>query len=162
MTPSGALGGLSGDELRAVVRSVLRDVLPAAVADARPSTLVDAAAPPLAEVVSLRTDEELGAFVTRLAALCEDPAVRAQLRGGRRSFRLAAGGAAAGGAAPGGPAPAGSPSGTTRVERGAVTERTVARAAADGLRLVLGPRAVLTPLARDKARVLGVRIEKER
>jgi hypothetical protein len=49
-----------------------------------------------------------------------------------------------------------------RVERGAVTERTVARAAADGCRLVLGRRAVLTPLARDKARVLGVEIEKER
>ena len=36
------------------------------------------------------------------------------------------------------------------------------KAAADGARLVVGPKAVLTPLARDKARVLGVEIEKER
>ncbi len=50
----------------------------------------------------------------------------------------------------------------TRVDRGAVTERTVIKAAADGARLLLGRGAVLTPLARDKARSLGVEIEKER
>ena len=49
-----------------------------------------------------------------------------------------------------------------RVERGAVTERMVAAAARDGAALVLGPRAVLTPLARDKARALGVPVQKER
>ena len=48
------------------------------------------------------------------------------------------------------------------VEKGAVTERAVLAAAKAGERLVLGPRAVLTPLARDKARALGVRVEKER
>jgi hypothetical protein len=48
------------------------------------------------------------------------------------------------------------------VERGAVTERAVAAAAAAGARLVLGPGAVLTPLAKDKARALGVPIDKER
>ena len=31
-----------------------------------------------------------------------------------------------------------------------------------GAALVLGPRAVLTPLARDKARALGVPVQKER
>jgi hypothetical protein len=49
-----------------------------------------------------------------------------------------------------------------RVERGAVTERLVAEAAAAGSRLVLGPKAVLTPMGRDRARTLGVEIEKER
>jgi hypothetical protein len=49
-----------------------------------------------------------------------------------------------------------------RVEKGAVTERMVAAAARDGTALVLGPRAVLTPLARDKARALGVPVRKER
>jgi hypothetical protein len=49
-----------------------------------------------------------------------------------------------------------------RVEKGAVTERAVIAAAKAGHRLVLGPRAVLTPLARDKARALGVPVEKER
>ena len=47
------------------------------------------------------------------------------------------------------------------IDRGAVTERTVAAAAKAGGRLVLGPRAVLTPLAREKARALGIEIERE-
>jgi hypothetical protein len=60
-------------------------------------------------------------------------------------------------------APAGAPApGTRRVERGAVTERMVREAAAAGeRRLVLGRRAVLTPLARDRARAIGVEIVKE-
>jgi hypothetical protein len=59
-------------------------------------------------------------------------------------------------------AAAGSGSGhVQRVERGAVTERMVAAAAKAGAALVLGPRAVLTPLARDKARALGVPVQKE-
>ena len=36
-----------------------------------------------------------------------------------------------------------------------------AAAAKAGGRLVLGPRAVLTPLAREKARALGIEIERE-
>jgi hypothetical protein len=57
---------------------------------------------------------------------------------------------------------AGGSGGDHRIERGAVTERAVQAAASAGVRLVLGPRAVLTPLARDRARALGVPIEKER
>jgi hypothetical protein len=49
-----------------------------------------------------------------------------------------------------------------RIEKGAVTERVVREAKAAGARLVLAPGAVLTPLARDKAKALGVQIEKER
>ena len=45
---------------------------------------------------------------------------------------------------------------------GAVTERAVKEAAQAGARLVLSPRAVLTPMARDRARSLGVEIEKEK
>jgi hypothetical protein len=61
-----------------------------------------------------------------------------------------------------GRAPATAISGDHRIEKGAVTERAVQAAASAGARLVLGPRAVLTPLARDRARALGVPIEKER
>jgi hypothetical protein len=48
------------------------------------------------------------------------------------------------------------------VGKGAVTERMVTVAAKNGQALVLGPRAVLTPLGRDKARALGVPVRKER
>jgi len=102
------------------------------------------------ETVSLRTDAELAAFVTRLLHLFENPKHRADLRAGRLRFRLAAGGAA------------GSARPAHRIEQGAVTEAAVRAAARDGARLVLGRGAVLTPLARDRARAAGVEIEKER
>ena len=154
---------LGTDELRAAVRAVLREVLPTELAN---RATLGGAAP--VEQVALRTDADLDALVRRVASLCEDPTRRAALKDGRHGFRLAGGTAAndrrpvvsahsAHSAAPAYPA-----SGTVRIERGAVTERTVAKAAADGARLVLGAKAVLTPLARDKARVLGVEIEKER
>jgi hypothetical protein len=71
-------------------------------------------------------------------------------------------GSAPGSVIPAGHIPAGASQARHRIERGAVTERAVQAAAGAGARLVLGPRAVLTPLARDRARALGVPIEKER
>lgn len=145
---SDAFAGLSSEQLRAEVRAVLRDVLPA-VLTAQPAAPASARV----EEVALRTDADLDVFVRRLATLCEDPDERTALRDGRHAFRLAgdADAAAASGAA----------GAVLRVERGAVTERTVARAAAQRARLVVGRRAVLTPLARDKARTLGVDVERE-
>ena len=102
------------------------------------------------ETVSLRTDQDLAAFETRLLHLFENPARRADLRSGRLAFRLAA---------PAGPGQAGP---SRRIDKGAVTEAVVRDAARAGARLVLGPRAVLTPLARDRARAAGVEIERER
>ena len=145
--PNGALAGLTPEELREAVRAVLREVLPTGTVAAPSDT-------PSSDVV-ISTDADLTAFVRRVAALCEDPERRAALQDGRHGFRLAGDGfvTVAG-------QPATQPA-TLRIERGAVTERTVQKAAADGARLLLGRRAVLTPLARDKARSLGVEIEKE-
>ncbi len=102
-----------------------------------------------ARPVRLATDEELHEFVLHVIALAGNPKRRRDLLAGRLRFTLA---------------PAGTPAGAAdhRVEKGAVTERAVQAAASAGARLVLGPRAVLTPLARDRARALGVPIEKER
>jgi hypothetical protein len=102
------------------------------------------------ETVSLRTDADLAAFVRRLLHLFENPRHRDALRSGRLRFRLAPA------TVPGSPQPA------HRVDKGAVTEAMVAEAARAGARLVLGRRAVLTPLARDRARGAGVEIERER
>jgi hypothetical protein len=41
-----------------------------------------------------------------------------------------------------------------------VTERIISRAAREQRALRIGPRAVVTPLARDRARALGVDIER--
>jgi hypothetical protein len=152
------------DELRELIREVIRDVLPKGL--------------PVTETVNLSTDQDLAAFVTRLLDL--DPEARADLRAGRKQFRLAAPQSPhdplppqvpVEAALPPMPAPpvahgangvtavngsAGPP--TRRVERGAVTEKMVRDAAQAGERLVLAPGAVLTPLARDRARASGVEI----
>ena len=118
----------------------------------RPSTW----AAPAAEPVAMRSDEDLERFVLALLARFEDAAQREAIRSGRVRFTL-------GGGAPA-PAPAGAPAagGAVHVARGAVTERKVAEAAKAGARLVLGPGAVVTPLAREKARALGIELERER
>ena len=156
------------DELRALIREVIRDVLPKGL--------------PVTETVNLSTDEDLAVFVARL--LDADAQMREDLHAGRKRFRLAAP------AVPSAPRASarltavntfetsenfGSPGASgrsalngsagvpvRRIERGAVTERVVRDAARAGERLVLGPGAVLTPLARDRARSSGVEIERER
>jgi hypothetical protein len=57
------------------------------------------------------------------------------------------------------PAPA-RPADALRIERGALTEKLVIAAARDGRRVLLGRQAVATPLALDKARTLGVDVER--
>ena len=159
------------EAIRALVREVLADLLPVAARDpglvpgAGGSGALGAAAGVPAqdglphtvrehvesvEVVSIRTDADLGNFVIHLLHLFENPKHRDALRTGRLRFRLAAA------AAPGSAQP------SHRVEKGAVTEAMVAASARAGARLVLGRRAVLTPLARDRARAAGVEIVKER
>lgn len=155
---------LGGEDLRRIVREVLRDVLPAVLADEpRPTSTPGPAASertPTDEVVVLRDDADLHTFIRRVLALADDPRTRADLYSGRHRFRLGVGAEPAGVGSTG--SPAGPPAGVHRLERGAVTEHRVKEAAAAGARLVLGPGAVLTPLARDKARALGVVVEKER
>jgi hypothetical protein len=147
------------EELRALVREVIRDVLPQGLA--------------VTETVNLSTDEDLAVFVKRLLDL--DPAQREELRSGGKRFRLASPQARSVPAGAGqvgvGQSGAGQSNGAERagpsapvrhIERGAVTEAVIAAAARAGERLVLGRGAVLTPLARDRARASGVQIEKER
>jgi hypothetical protein len=137
------------EELRALVREVIRDVLPHGLA--------------VTETVNLSTDEDLAAFVKRLLDL--DPGQREELRSGRKRFRLASPQALsvpAGAGQSNGAERAGPSAPVRHIERGAVTEAVIAAAARAGERLVLGRGAVLTPLARDRARASGVQIEKER
>jgi hypothetical protein len=105
------------------------------------------ASPARTEPVRLDSDGDLAAFVLSVLDRADD------IRAGRLRFTLAGGATS--------PAGATNPA-VVRVARGAVTERTVKKVADAGGRLVLGPGAVLTPLAREKARALGIDIERER
>ncbi|MEV6102825.1 hypothetical protein [Nocardia sp. NPDC051981] len=168
-------------DLRALVQEVIREIVgeskakrpttapspastptrrAAAEPDAAPSTFAaeigvtptgpaDASGRQRTESVRLTNDVDLAGFVSMLLRLFENPKSRADLRTGRLRFRLVGSTAGTAGA-------------VHRVERGVVTERQLAAIAEAGGRLVLGPGAVLTPLAREKARALGVPFEKER
>ncbi|QNJ93737.1 hypothetical protein HZU40_05270 [Mycolicibacterium fluoranthenivorans] len=153
------------DELRALVREVVREAVRDVGIGIRtappspPASPVQPAGPeptgPRAaderhrtETVRLTSDTDLDGFVRKLLRLFENPKNRADLRAGRLRFRL-------------GNTTHATPAGAVhRVDSGAVTERHIADLA--GGTLVLGRRAVLTPLAREKARMLGITITKER
>lgn len=174
---------LGGDGLRALIAATVREAvadmvtasvrqtmsdLPASVSPIRPAPAVGPTAatvdlsaagptrpravPSAGRVESIRigSDGDLDAFARHLLELFENPKNRQDLRAGRYRFTLTPG-----------HTPDAPPAHVRRIERGAVTERCVMAAADAGERLLLARRAVLTPLARDKARSLGVHVEKE-
>lgn len=161
---------INRDELRALVREVVREAVrdvgavtrtpgpvavppppaPAPVADQmglQPTGPRTADGKNRTETVQLANDKDLNDFVRKLLRLFENPKTRADLKAGRLSFRLTRSAQSARGGA------------VHHIESGAVTERQIAELA--GGTLVLGRKAVLTPLAREKARTLGITIEKE-
>ena len=149
------------EAIRAMVRQVLRDALPEAVREKIAAQAAEAAVPkkkaearpadPEAakvEDVAIATDAELAAFVRRVIEQ------REAVQAGRLKFRLKR----ARKSAEAESAPRG---GSERIDKGIVTEKRVTAAAKAGKKLVVGKGVVLTPLARDKARQLGVEIERE-
>ncbi len=161
------------DELRLLVREVLRDLLPAVLpalagrSAAGATPVAEPVVERVVEQVAVGPDGDLTAFALRILDLAADPARSADLRAGRLRFRLdpppARTEAPAEPAEPAEPTVAAAvpPEAVHRHEKGAVTERHVAAAAAAGARLVLGPRAVLTPLARERVRASGLAVERE-
>jgi hypothetical protein len=137
---------MSEAELRAMVREVLREAL----AKGRPAKAPAPAPAARAEAVRIASDADLAGFVQRLVAMMDDPATAKALRAGARRFTLA--GALADHAA----APA-----AGAVLSGTVTEAKVSQMKGAGT-IVLAPDAVITPLARDRARALGLKIERRR
>jgi hypothetical protein len=155
-----------GLDLRAIVAEVVREMVPQTSRQPTPVVQPPAAEAPGAALVTrpvardkvervrIVDDGDLDQFVRRLIALFENPKNRQDLRAGRLRFSLD------GASTRSGNGPTALPA--TRIESGAVTERHVKEAADQGRRLLLGRRAVLTPLGRERARLLGVPIEKER
>lgn len=141
-----------GDALRALVREMLRELVPNERAQ-RPGTTAAAPEAPRIEAVSISNDAELQALIRRVLDLSADPAGREALRSGRHGFRLADNSAA--------PVVERAKGEVDRIETGVLSESKVIGLARSGRRIVLGKRVVVTPLARDKARQLGVKLERE-
>lgn len=168
------LRALVAEAVRDVVADMLRDNLgarpsggttprtmessaaPRATVDALPLPSAGAATGPgsgraRVEIVRIAADADLDAFARHLLKLFENAKNRQDLRTGRLRFSLSP----TAGIAPG-PTTV-----TRRVSRGAVTERVIEAAHFAGESLVLTRGAILTPLGRERARELGVIVEKE-
>jgi len=122
----------TSQELRGLVREVLKEAMATRAASAQG-----------AEAVRITTDAELQAFVSRL---CKPGAIES-VRNGKLRFTLGQA--------------ASPPKSSSDVLEGVISEQKISALAAKGT-LVLGPTAVLTPLARDRARKLGLKIERRR
>ena len=122
----------TSNELRGLVREVLKEAM------------ANRAAPKQGtETVRIASDADLQAFIARLAG----PGIIEAVRAGKLRFTLAHS------------APATTSAGD--VLEGVISEQKISGLATKGT-LVLGPTAVLTPLARDRARKLGLKIERRR
>ena len=122
----------TSQELRGLVREVLKEAM------------ANRAAPKQGtETVRIGSEAELQTFIARLSS----PGVIESVRAGKLRFTLAQS------------APVFTS--TNDVLEGVISEQKISALAAKGT-LILGPTAVLTPLARDRARKLGLKIERRR
>lgn len=141
-------------ELRALVRQMIREAVPQLSAG---STGVRS--------VRIANDDDLQSFVMQLVSMLDDPARGAEVRSGALRFRLDPAPTSMHGAAPkpdiAVPEAAIGAGPSLQIDKGAITEKVVARAAAAGARrIIAGPRAVITPLAREQMRKSEITLER--
>ncbi len=175
------------EEIRRMVRELLRDVVGAEARRETPpetqSAVPAGAGGGLSErvraaldkgggiEVAIASDSDLNAFAQQVALCALERDLLGAIASNRVRFRLAGGsGGATAPAEPAAPrreakasepAPA-SRAGTYEWERGLLNETKIAEIAKSHDKLVLGPQAVLTPLARDRAGALGLQIVRMR
>jgi hypothetical protein len=145
---------IPADLLRDMVREILLDVVESEVSgrvDCVSDGDVGVGNP--REEVSIRSQDDLNRAVRRILADATDPTRRGAIERGDVLFALAAPAQT--------PALAAAVEQVHRVETGAVTERQVRAAAEAGAVIMTAKRVVITPLAKDKARSLGVVIKRE-
>jgi hypothetical protein len=122
------------------LRTLVRDVIREALAETRRPG--GPAAADGVEPVRLASDADLDAFVRRIVGLMRDPATAARVESGELRFTLGNGRAG-------------------EALSGLVTERAI-DAQPEGATLRLASDAVVTPLARDRARQRRIKLERAR
>jgi hypothetical protein len=134
----------------AALRRLVREVIAAELDAARGS--------PATETARIADDADLAAFARRVLALAEDATARQAIAAGRYPFELAHG------SAPATPSPPARLTGAAaaRIDTGVVTEASLAKLPKGAARLVIGDGVAVTPLARDRARKLGITIERSK
>jgi hypothetical protein len=143
-------------------RSLLRDLVKSVIAEEVAAIRKPKAASATAateERVAIASDSDLAAFARRVLSLAGDPAKAKEIAAGRYPFRLDRPIAQHGPA----PAPHAAPAAAAqshRIDSGIVTESTLNKLPRGLSRLLLGPGVTVTPLAKDRARALGLTFER--
>ena len=146
---------------RNLIRELVKSVIAEEVAAIRKPKA--AHAPTTAEErVAVANDADLIGFARRVLSLAGDPAKAKEIAAGRYPFRLdrptQATAAPTSRATPTPMAPP--PAQSHRIDSGVVTESTLNKLPRGLSQLLLGPGVTVTPLAKDRARALGLTFER--
>ena len=141
-------------------KSLLRDLVKSVIAEEVAAIRKPKAAPAPAaaeERIAVANDADLVAFARRVLSLAGDPAKAKEIAAGRYPFRLDRSAAHQHNVASQPQAPAAQ---SHRIDSGIVTESTLNKLPRGLSRLLLGPGVTVTPLAKDRARALGLTFER--
>jgi hypothetical protein len=140
---------------KSLIRDLVKSVIAEEVAAMRQPKA--AAAPAAEERVAIGSDADLVAFARRVLSLAGDPAKAKEIAAGRYPFRLSRPATPHNAATT---APAAPVAQAHRIDSGVVTESTLNKLPRGLSRLLLGPGVTVTPLAKDRARALGLTFER--
>lgn len=143
---------------RSLLRDLVKSVIAEEVAAIRKPKAASAPATAAEERVAVATDADLIAFARRVLSLAGDPAKAKEIAAGRYPFRLAR--SATQHASAAAPQPSTPAAQSHRIDSGVVTESTLNKLPRGLARLLLGPGVTVTPLAKDRARALGLTFER--
>jgi hypothetical protein len=145
---------------KSLLRDLVKSVIAEEVAAIRGKPKAASAPAAAEERIAIANDTDLIGFARRVLSLAGDPAKAKEIAAGRYPFRLErpteARAAPAPRAAPVTP-PVAQPH---RIDSGVVTESTLNKLPRGLARLLLGPGVTVTPLAKDRARALGLTFER--
>jgi hypothetical protein len=142
---------------RGLIRELVKSVIAEEVAALRKPKA--AAAPATAEErIAIANDADLIGFARRVLSLAGDPAKAKEIAAGRYPFRLARVAVQQTHAPASHPTPPVAQS--HRIDSGVVTESTLNKLPRGLFKLLLGPGVTVTPLAKDRARALGLTLER--
>lgn len=144
---------------RTLIRELVKSVIAEEVAAIRKPKA--ASAPTAAEErIAIASDADLVGFARRVLSMAGDPAKAKEIAAGRYPFRLDRPSAAQSSATPRTASAAAPTAQSHRIDSGVVTESTLNKLPRGLSRLVLGPGVTVTPLAKDRARALGLTFER--
>lgn len=144
---------------KSLLRELIKSVIAEEVAAIRKPAQPVPESPRAAETVRIVGDADLAAFARKVMSLAGDPAKAKEIAAGRYPFRLEVA------MQPVASAPSSAPKPTPqqpslRIDSGVVTETMLNKLPRGTARLVLAPGVTVTPLAKDRARALGLTFER--